>query len=94
MTLQCLDGNLKRALTMAKSYPKSQRHRPAPVDSSSATLLAVAFGFLAAYLAAEALLADRMHPLHWVVAAAGALTGWPLFTMFNWLQNSLMNRVR
>jgi len=79
---------------MAKSYLKSQQHRPAPVDSSSATLLAVAIGFLAAYLAAEAWLADRTHPLHWVVAAAGAPTGWLLFTMFNWLRNSLANRER
>jgi hypothetical protein len=79
---------------MAKSYPKSQRHRPAPYDSSSATLLAVAIGFLVAYLAAEALLADRMHPLHWVAAAAGALSGWLLFTMFNWLRSSLTNRRR
>ncbi|MCL4507601.1 MAG: hypothetical protein M1140_16510 [Chloroflexi bacterium] len=79
---------------MAKSYLKSQRRRPAPVDPSSATLLAVAIGFLAAYLAAEAWLADRMHPLHWVVAAAGALTGWLLFTMFNWLRNSRANRER
>jgi len=79
---------------MAKSYLKSQRHRPAPIDPSSATLLAVAIGFLVAYLAAEALLADRMHPLHWGVAAAGALVAWLVVTMVNWLRNSLMNRER
>ena len=32
-------------------------------------------GFLLAYLIAEATLNPRLHPLHWIVAGAGAVVG-------------------
>jgi membrane protein DedA with SNARE-associated domain len=31
---------------------------------------------LAGYLAGESIFADRIHPVHWVVAVAGGLIGW------------------
>ena len=80
---------------MAKSYLKSKRRKPEPTDPLSVALLAAAIGFLAAYLAAEALLADRMHPLHWGAAAAGAFIGWLLFYIVSKLRNaSLTNGMR
>lgn len=49
----------RRALT-PKEYAQSNAY------------LGVFVGFLSAYLGAEAVLAARPHPIHWLVAASGA----------------------
>lgn len=79
---------------MAKSYLQPQRRNRPPTDDSAAGFLAAAGGFFAAYLTAEALLADRMHPLHWVIAAAGACAGWLLVIVIKKLQNTLGDGAR
>ncbi len=39
-------------------------------------LLLLAIGFFVAWFASEGFLADRPHPLHWLVAGGGAFVGW------------------
>jgi len=42
-------------------------------DAESFGYLGTFVGFIVAYLSAEALLAMRPHPIHWVVALTGAV---------------------
>lgn len=67
-------------------YVKPRRHNRRPTDDSGAGFLAVIFGFMTAYLVAEAYLAEYVHPLHWGVAAFGAFAGWLLAVIFQKLR--------
>lgn len=54
--------------------PKRKRLKLTPKEEAMSTAyLALFGGFLLAYLIAEAALAARPHPVHWVVALTGAL---------------------
>ncbi len=53
--------------------PKRRKEISPKEDATSFGYLGALAGFILAYLSAEALLALRPHPLHWVVALTGAL---------------------
>ena len=53
--------------------PKRKREISPKEDAESFGYVGAFAGFIVAYLSAEALLAVRPHPIHWVVALTGAL---------------------
>jgi len=49
----------------------------------------VSLGWLMAYIGAETLLSARVHPLHWLVAAAGALVGYLVGLVWYWRRGDI-----
>lgn len=45
-------------------------------STSEVALLLLAIGFFVAWFASEGFLADRPHPLHWIIAGGDAFAGW------------------
>jgi len=60
--------------------PAGDRRTPRRVDikpppNGLPPIIGLTVAAVVAYLVAESALADQMHPLHWLVAMAGALAG-------------------
>jgi hypothetical protein len=71
---------------MTRGTRASRGRRRSATRMSSAVIIAPAAGFFAFWLAGEAFLALRPHPLHWVAAGVGAALGW--------LAGQIINRVQ
>ena len=61
---------------MARRTYSPQRSKSTSEGMPLIALFLLAIAFFVAWFASEGLLADRPHPLHWLVAGGGAFVGW------------------
>lgn len=61
---------------MARRMYFSKQSRSSADSMPPVPFLLLTIGFFVAWLGSEGFLADRPHPLHWLVAGGGAFAGW------------------
>ena len=59
-----------------RTYSTKRSKMKRSKSTSEVALLLLAIGFFVAWFASEGFLADRPHPLHWIIAGGGAFVGW------------------
>jgi len=59
-----------------RTYSPKRSKMKRSKSTSEVALLLLAIGFFVAWFASEGFLADRPHPLHWLVAGGGAFVAW------------------